>query len=135
MLLETDWARDAPRLAAVRRAVFIDEQGVPEHMEWDADDAVSTHWLALVDGEPVGCARLLSDGWIGRMAVLPAWRGRGIGRAPWEHAVEKARSQGLRRLKVLSDPFALGFYRAVGAYGRTFLAIEIDALALPEAAA
>ena len=27
------------------------------------------------------------------------------------------------------------FYRAVGAYARTFLAIEIDALALPEAAA
>jgi GNAT superfamily N-acetyltransferase len=41
--------------------------------------------------------------------------GRGIGRALWDHAVGKARAEGLLRLKVLSDPFALGFYRAVGA--------------------
>lgn len=47
--------------------------------------------------------------------VEPAVIGRGIGRVLWEHAVAKARSQGVRRLKVLSDPFALGFYRAVGA--------------------
>lgn len=47
--------------------------------------------------------------------VEPAMIGRGIGRALWDHAVAKARSQGLKRLKVLSDPFALGFYRAVGA--------------------
>ena len=32
-----------------------------------------------------------------------------------QHAVAKARAQSLKRLKILSDPFALGFYRAVGA--------------------
>lgn len=47
--------------------------------------------------------------------VEPAAIGRGLGRALWDHAVAKARTQGLRRLKILSDPFALGFYRAVGA--------------------
>ncbi|MGF1593160.1 MAG: GNAT family N-acetyltransferase [Kiloniellaceae bacterium] len=47
--------------------------------------------------------------------VEPAVIGHGIGRALWEHAVAKARAEGLKRLKVLSDPFALGFYRAVGA--------------------
>ena len=52
---------------------------------------------------------------ISLLFVEPAAIGRGIGRALWEHAVNKARGQGLRRLKVLSDPFALGFYRAVGA--------------------
>src|SRR3546814_1487804 len=52
---------------------------------------------------------------ISLLFVEPAAIGRGIGRALWEHAVAKARREGLRRLKVLSDPFALGFYRAVGA--------------------
>lgn len=114
MLVETDWARDAPRLAAVRRAVFIDEQGVPEHMEWDADDAVSTHWLALVDGEPVGCARLLPDGWIGRMAVLPAWRGRGIGRALLGAALAAARERGHRTVRLSAQLHAAAFYARAG---------------------
>jgi len=52
---------------------------------------------------------------ISLLFVEPAVIGHGIGRALWEHAVAKARAQGLKRLKVLSDPFALGFYRAVGA--------------------
>ena len=47
--------------------------------------------------------------------VEPAAIGHGIGRALWNDAVARARAQGLKRLKVLSDPFALGFYRAVGA--------------------
>ena len=41
-ILLTDWAR----LSRVRRAVFIDEQGVPEDLEWDADDAGAVHLLA-----------------------------------------------------------------------------------------
>lgn len=47
--------------------------------------------------------------------VEPAVIGRGIGRALWNDAVARARAQGLTRIKILSDPFALGFYRAVGA--------------------
>ena len=38
-ILETDWAHDAGRLSAIRRTVFIDEQGVPEDLEWDEHDA------------------------------------------------------------------------------------------------
>jgi len=52
---------------------------------------------------------------ISLLFVEPAVIGRGIGRALWDHAVSKARAEGLARLKILSDPFALGFYRAVGA--------------------
>lgn len=55
------------------------------------------------------------EGEISLFFVEPAVIGRGIGRALWNHAVAKARAEGLTRLKVLSDPFALGFYRAVGA--------------------
>jgi GNAT superfamily N-acetyltransferase len=55
------------------------------------------------------------EGELSLLFVEPAVIGRGIGRTLWQHAVAKARAQGLKRLKVLSDPFALGFYRAVGA--------------------
>lgn len=47
--------------------------------------------------------------------VEPGAIGKGLGRALWEHLVEKAAAEGFQRLKIESDPFALGFYRAMGA--------------------
>jgi predicted GNAT family N-acyltransferase len=114
-IAETDWAHDATRLAALRRTVFIDEQGVPEEMEWDADDVVSVHFLAVADdGTPVGCARLLPDGHLGRMAVLPAWRGRGIGRALLAAAEKAARSRGHTMLRLSAQTHAADFYARAG---------------------
>ncbi len=114
-LVETDMARHGAALAAVRRAVFIDEQGVPEALEWDEHDAVSTHWLAeLADGTPVGCARLLPDGHIGRMAVLPAWRRQGIGRALLDAALARAQSRRLARALLSAQVHAAGFYLRAG---------------------
>ncbi|MBN8765584.1 MAG: GNAT family N-acetyltransferase [Thiobacillus sp. SCN 64-317] len=112
---ETDWARDAANLGTVRRAVFIDEQGVPDTLEWDEYDAVSTHWLALdEDGSPIGCARLLPDGHLGRMAVLPAWRGYGVGRALLDAVLHAARMRGDRLLRLSAQTHAAGFYARAG---------------------
>lgn len=112
---ETGWSRDTARLGAIRRAVFIDEQGVPEALEWDEYDAVSTHWLALAgDGSPIGCARLLPGGHLGRMAVLPAWRGRGVGRALLDAVLHAARMRGERLLRLSAQTHAAGFYARAG---------------------
>lgn len=114
-LIETDMAHHGEALAHVRRTVFIDEQGVPEALEWDEHDAVSTHWLAvLADGRPVGCARLLPDGHIGRMAVLPGWRGQGIGRALLDAAVARARSRGMHEVRLSAQCHAVTFYQRAG---------------------
>ncbi len=114
-LIETDMAHRGAELRMIRRAVFIVEQGVPEALEWDAHDAVSAHWLAvLADGSPVGCARLLPDGHIGRMAVLPAWRRQGIGRALLDAALTRARSHGMHRVQLSAQTHATGFYLRAG---------------------
>ncbi|MFN3544700.1 MAG: GNAT family N-acetyltransferase [Thiobacillus sp.] len=114
-VLVTDWVRDAARLAAIRRAVFIDEQGVPEALEWDEYDADSVHFLAmLADGTPVGCARLLPDGHAGRMAVLPRWRGRGVGRTLLEALVGEASARGHRTVRLSAQTHAAGFYAHAG---------------------
>ena len=115
MIVETDWIRDAPRLGTVRQAVFIDEQGVPEALEWDEHDAASVHWLAASDdGTPIGCARLLPDGHIGRMAVLPAWRGRGVGRALLAAVVRTAKRRGHATLGLSAQTHAAAFYAQAG---------------------
>lgn len=132
-IIETDWARDAARLAEVRRVVFIEEQGVPEALEWDDFDARSLHLLATSrDGTPVGCARLLPDGHIGRMAVLPAWRGRGIGRALLAAALRAARARGLGTVRLSAQTRAAGFYAHAGfsAEGTEYLEAGIPHIAM-----
>ena len=114
-ITETDWARDAARLAAIRRAVFIDEQGVPEALEWDVHDAAALHLLALAgDGTPIGCARLLPDGHVGRMAVLPAWRRQGVGQALLAAVMDAAQARGLTTFRLSAQTHAAGFYARAG---------------------
>ena len=112
---ETDWARAADHLAAVRRAVFIDEQGVPEALEWDEHDAGALHFLAMtLDGLPIGCARLLPDGHVGRMAVLPAWRGHGVGSGLLAAILNAARERGHVEVRLSAQTHAAGFYIRAG---------------------
>ena len=112
-VVRADWAHEQSRLSSVRRSVFIEEQGVPEVLEWDAADADAgtVHLLAIDrDGLAIGCARLLADGHIGRMAVLPGWRGRGVGRALLAAALNAAQARGHRVVKLSAQTHAAGFY-------------------------
>ena len=114
-LHETDWTHDASRLVVVRRTVFIEEQGIPEAMEWDEHDATALHILALtLSGTPIGCARLLTDGHLGRMAVLPSWRGVGIGKALLAALKHAAKVRGYSVLRLSAQTHAVGFYAAAG---------------------
>jgi predicted GNAT family N-acyltransferase len=114
-ILLTDWAHEQARLSQVRCAVFIDEQGVPEALEWDADDADAQHVLAVDGaGQAIGCARLLPDGHIGRMAVLPAWRGRGVGRALLATVINAAQARGHTTLLLSAQTHAADFYARAG---------------------
>ena len=75
------WETLQNAVSDVRRTVFVKEQGILPKDEFDDTDPVCTHFAAFDDaGRPVGCARLLPDGHIGRVAVLKPQRGRGTGR-------------------------------------------------------
>jgi predicted GNAT family N-acyltransferase len=109
------WPRDAALLQGVRRRVFIEEQGVPEALEWDEWDAGALHVLALDGaGLAIGTGRLLPDGHVGRMAVLREWRGRGVGGALLDALLEAARVRGLREAVLNAQTHALGFYAGRG---------------------
>jgi predicted GNAT family N-acyltransferase len=118
------WADAASALRDVRRAVFVVEQGVPEALEFDAADLSSLHALAEdAAGTPIGCARLLSDGHIGRVAVLAQWRGRGVGRALMRSLIEEAAARGNAAVIVNAQVQAMPFYARDGfvATGEAFL--------------
>ena len=127
-VVETSWATHADALMQVRRAVFIDEQGVPEEEEMDGEDETSRHFLATdAQGQPIGTARLLPNGQIGRMAVLPTWRRRNVGAQLLEAAIETARRENLD-VFLNAQVDALGFYERSGfeASGDVFLEAGIE---------
>ncbi len=114
-VIPADWSRYRDQLRAVRERVFIEEQRVPRELEWDGEDDVSRHFLALDEsGRAVGCARLLPSGQIGRMAVLPELRGCGLGARLLGAAVDEARRQGMRKVFLHAQTHAAGFYRKAG---------------------
>nr|WP_096383394.1 GNAT family N-acetyltransferase [Lysobacter enzymogenes] len=116
MVAVEDYAAARPALRAVREAVFVREQNVPLELELDAErDPQCQHVLAFdADGEPIGTGRLTPDRRIGRMAVLSAWRGRGVGEALLEALVARARALGWREVSLHSQASAIGFYARQG---------------------
>jgi predicted GNAT family N-acyltransferase len=110
-----DWSCDQPKLKEIRFDVFCVEQRVPEALEWDGIDGDCLHAIAEDrDGRAIGCGRLLPDGHVGRMAVLAAWRGRGVGSALLDHLVALARSRGDARVMLNAQTHALPFYERHG---------------------
>ena len=109
------WQDAAHDLRAVRREVFVVEQGVPEALEWDDADDVALHALATDEGgHAIGCARLLPDGHIGRVAVRRPWRGRGVGTALLARLVAGAQARGDRCAIVNAQVAAMPFYARHG---------------------
>lgn len=131
-----DYHADLADLRRVREPVFVQEQQVPLSLEWDDLDPVSQHVIAR-DGEhrPIGTGRLTPENKIGRMAVLPEWRGRGVGEALLMALVERAREMGLREVSLNAQVGALGFYQRFGfiGYGDRFeeAGIQHQAMRLP----
>jgi len=102
-------------LRAVRDEVFVGEQGVPVELEHDALDPLCAHVVArLLDGTPIGTARLTPERRIGRMAVRAPWRGRGVGDALLLALVDEARKRGWPEVRLNSQASAIGFYARHG---------------------
>lgn len=127
MTLEVGLTDDLATCHALRRIVFIEEQGVPADLEVDGRDAEALHLLARRDGRAVGAARLLVIGEtakIGRVCVLADQRGLGVGVALIQAALDVARGlPGVTRAKLGSQTHAIRFYEKLGfvAHGPEYL--------------
>ncbi len=109
------WEEHQAVLRQIREIVFIAGQQVPREIEWDGLDETSQHFLAVNElGEYIGCARLLDSGQIGRMAVLEAHRGLGVGGLLLKAVVDAAGQQGFERLFLHAQAYAEAFYRKGG---------------------
>lgn len=108
------WQEAVIEAYPIRKAVFIEEQSVPESMEVDEYDPIAQHALAYRGNTCVGTARLvaLSDhqARIGRMAVLSSYRRQGIGRQLLRALLENGRLQGITQFELHAQLSAIPFY-------------------------
>lgn len=116
LILEvTSWAQDRLCIETVRRTVFIEEQGVPEHHEWDHADENSSHVLAMSEKrDVVGTGRLEPNGKIARVAVVAEYRGQGVGSAILNRLIRAAKDAGHDRVYLHAQTQALNFYKKMG---------------------
>jgi predicted GNAT family N-acyltransferase len=99
---------------AVRREVFIEEQGVPEHRELDGKDDAATHFVGYDDGEAVGAARLREyddgTGKVERLAVFEPRRGEGFGAELMAAVEATAAAEGYDEVVLHAQVPVVGFY-------------------------
>lgn len=115
----------------VRRAVFVEEQKVPESLEKDGFDEQAHHLLIYGNDLPIATGRFFDNGFhfkLGRICVLKSYRGMDLGRFLMERLLEKAEEAGVEKLYIDSQVKAVGFYRKFGfkEYGNIFDDAGID---------
>ena len=116
------WTSDPEEIRgalALRRAVFVGEQGVPVEEEIDGADETALHLVALAPDESrvIGTLRMLwaaDTAKVGRVAVAREWRRLGIALAMLELAIERARADGYRRARLAAQLDAVELYRRAG---------------------
>ena len=105
-----DWSDARSALTHIRQKVFVEEQAVPESLEWDAQDSNAVHFLGKEGNRPVACARLLKGDKLGRVAVLKEYRHHGWGsrliKAAEQYLIEHKRN----RLNLSAQARAYNFY-------------------------
>jgi len=106
------------RCLAIRRRVFVEEQGIPETLEIDGLDSLCVHWLAFEGEQAIGTARLrFVEGGRARaerVAVLADQRGRGVGAALLAAIEAEALLKGCTEVVVHAQVQTVPFYERLG---------------------
>lgn len=112
------WSEFEDEAAAVRMAVFVEEQGVSKDEEMDGKDPNAVQFLARDEDDPIGTARLRfptrSVGKVERVAVRKPYRGEGVGAALMEAIEEAADEEGATELMLHAQTRVEAFYERLG---------------------
>lgn len=101
----------------VRKAVFVEEQGVPLEHELDEYEDCSEHILVYYDNKPAatGRLRIIDDiGKLERICVIINYRKHGVGRVVVERLEMIAKEKGINKVKLHAQIQARSFYEKLG---------------------
>lgn len=99
---------------AVRKQVFVEEQGIPLHLEIDEHDAMAKHFIVLDGTKIIAAARLREIepkiGKVERVCVLSEYRGKHFGVYVMNALERYAVEQSWKKLKLHAQTGAVPFY-------------------------
>ncbi|MBQ9988827.1 MAG: GNAT family N-acetyltransferase [Clostridia bacterium] len=119
-MLYADWlhgSEDLSMARAVRHKVFVEEQNIPEEIEYDEQDGMAWHLLVLDEDTPIGTGRVYIDNGqyhIGRVCVLPEHREIGIGNAIVRFLLERALNAGAPAIYLSAQTYIKNMYTKFG---------------------
>ena len=113
-VMQVSWRDMESHLREIRTLVFIQEQHVPEELEWEDDDIDAVHLIVKKNNDYVATARLLNTGQIGRMAVLKPYRRCGIGKMMLQILFSIAVTMNLKSVFLNAQVEAIQFYKKFG---------------------
>ncbi|NHC33681.1 GNAT family N-acetyltransferase [Scytonema millei] len=109
---------DFSAMRSVRTEVFQSEQRIDPELDFDGQDESSDQIIAYLDDRPIGTARIryLDDttAKIERLAVLPAGRGKGIGKLIMEKAIALATQKKMQEVVIHSQEYIQGLHQKLG---------------------
>lgn len=116
---------------AIRREVFVDEQGLTESVRDDPDDRYSTHVLASIGDQVVGIGRATfigDESQIAWVAIRRPYRRHGVGWAIMQRLIDISREQSCHLISLNAQTHALSFYQNLGFHsvGRRFYMSNIE---------
>jgi predicted GNAT family N-acyltransferase len=119
LIIKISTPQQLQEAVAIRRTVFIDEQGVSEAEELDGLDKQCDHYLVTVQGAPVATARMKyvppSQAKIERVGVLSEYRGYGLGKQLMEFILRDIKHSNKAEIVCLgSQTHAIPFYERLG---------------------
>ncbi len=131
------FARTPEEFSAVvelRRRVFREEQAIVEGDVTDAEDRHSLQALVMVPEGVIGSGRLTppsltrSEAHIAWVAILPAYRGHGLGTELMRALVAAADQAKMQTVTLSAQTHAVAFYRRLGfvPYGRRFIVRGVE---------
>lgn len=111
----------------LRNSVLLRPLGVPDN-SWEMYDHRSWHFVAVDNGEVIGCAVLVpseedpTTARLIQMAVNTDLQGKGVGKTLLEQIIQFADSRKLQSITCHSRHYAVGFYEKLGfeVYGEEF---------------
>ncbi|MEO4054276.1 GNAT family N-acetyltransferase [Solibacillus sp. CAU 1738] len=99
---------------AIRTKVFVEEQGVPVHLELDEHDKTALHFIVMDGDTTIAAARLREFepqvGKVERVCVLSEYRGKRLGILLMEYIEQVAKESNLKKLKLNAQSYAVPFY-------------------------
>lgn len=119
----------------VRNTVFTGEQNVDSDIDFDGNDSHAIHVIIFNNEEPIATGRMLKDGHIGRVAVISAHRGLGIGAQIIKAFEHYAREENYPRLYLGSQLHAKSFYSKLGftVFGQQYTEADIEHISMEKA--